>query len=210
MSANTVSPQIRVAIADDHPIVRAGVRGILSSDRSIQVVGEAEDGQSAIALIRKGGVDVLLLDLAMPGRAGLSLLRQVLDEAPELRVIVFTAYDPVSHKERALALGASGYVAKDSRPAEILDAIHQSMLRPVQKRVASNEGEPHTQLSLRQYDIFIRLVRGESVTDIAKDLHLSVKTVSTHTVTVQKRLGAQSVVDLLRYAVQHQLVNPDV
>lgn len=210
MSANTVSPQIRVAIADDHPIVRAGVRGILSSDRSIQVVGEAEDGQSAIALIRKGGVDVLLLDLAMPGRAGLSLLRQVLDEAPELRVIVFTACDPVSHKERALALGASGYVAKDSRPAEILDAIHQSMLRPVQKRVASNEGEPHTQLSLRQYDIFIRLVRGESVTDIAKDLHLSVKTVSTHKVTVQKRLGAQSVVDLVRYAVQHQLVNPDV
>lgn len=210
MSANTVSPQIRVAIADDHPIVRAGVRGIFSSDRSIQVVGEAEDGQSAIALIRMGGVDVLLLDLAMPGRAGLSLLRQVLDEAPELRVIVFTAYDPVSHKERALALGASGYVAKDSRPAEILDAIHQSMLRPVQKRVASNEGEPHTQLSLRQYDIFIRLVRGESVTDIAKDLHLSVKTVSTHKVTVQKRLGAQSVVDLVRYAVQHQLVNPDV
>jgi len=210
MSANTVSPQIRVAIADDHPIVRAGVRGIFSSDRSIQVVGEAEDGQSAIALIRKGGVDVLLLDLVMPGRAGLSLLRQVLDEAPELRVIVFTAYDPVSHKERALALGASGYVAKDSRPAEILDAIHQSMLRPVQKRVASNEGEPHTQLSLRQYDIFIRLVRGESVTDIAKDLHLSVKTVSTHKVTVQKRLGAQSVVDLVRYAVQHQLVNPDV
>lgn len=210
MSANTVSPQIRVAIADDHPIVRAGVRGILSSDRSIQVVGEAEDGQSAVALIRKGGVDVLLLDLAMPGRAGLSLLRQVLDEAPELRVIVFTAYDPVSHKERALALGASGYLAKDARPAEILEAIHQAMLRPVQKRVASSEGEPHSQLSLRQYDIFIRLVRGESVTDIAKDLHLSVKTVSTHKVTVQKRLGAQSVVDLVRYAVQHQLVNPDV
>ncbi|MFO1342164.1 MAG: response regulator transcription factor [Burkholderiales bacterium] len=210
MSANTVSPQIRVAIADDHPIVRAGVRGILSSDRSVQVVGEAEDGQSAVALIRKGGVDVLLLDLAMPGRAGLSLLRQVLDEAPELRVIVFTAYDPVSHKERALALGASGYLAKDARPAEILEAIHQAMLRPVQKRVASSEGEPHSQLSLRQYDIFIRLVRGESVTDIAKDLHLSVKTVSTHKVTVQKRLGAQSVVDLVRYAVQHQLVNPDV
>jgi len=210
MSANTVSPQIRVAIADDHPIVRVGVRGILSSDHSIQVVGEAEDGQSAVALIRKGGVDVLLLDLAMPGRAGLSLLRQVLDEAPELRVIVFTAYDPVSHKERALALGASGYLAKDARPAEILEAIHQAILRPLQKRVASSEGEPHSQLSLRQYDIFIRLVRGETVTDIAKDLHLSVKTVSTHKVTVQKRLGAQSVVDLVRYAVQHQLVNPDV
>ena len=153
------------------------------------MVGEAEDGQSAITLIRKG-VDVLLLDLAMPGRAGLSLLRQVLDEAPELRVIVFTAYDPVSHKDRALALGASGYVARirappNSRCHPPIDAAAGA------KRVASNEGEPHTQLSLRRYDIFIRLVRGESVTDIAKDLHLSVKTVSTHKVTVQKRLGAQ-------------------
>ncbi len=210
MSTSNVGQQIRVAIADDHPIVRAGVRGILSSDRSVQLVGEAEDGPSAVALVRKGGVDVLLLDLAMPGRAGLSLLRQVLDEAPDLRVIVFTAYDPVSHRARALALGAAGYVAKDSRPAEILDAIHQCMLRPLQKRTAAAGEEPHAQLSLRQYDILIRLVRGESVTDIAKDLHLSVKTVSTHKVTVQKRLGAQSVVDLVRYAVQHQLVNPDV
>ena len=191
---------IRVGIADDHPVVRSGVRGILSSDRGIEVVGEAEDGRQAIELVRKGDLDVLLLDLAMPGRAGLSLLRQVLDEAPELRVIVFTAYDPVSHKDRALALGASSYLAK------ILEAIHQVVLRPQQKRVANTDGAPHTHLSVRQYDIFIRLVRGESVTDIAKDLHLSVKTVSTHKVTVQKRLGAQSVVDLVRYANENDLM----
>ena len=89
----------------------------------------------------------------------------------------------------------------------ILDAIYQVMSRPVQKRVASTVDAPHSLLSLRQYDIFVRLVRGESVTEIAKDLHLSVKTVSTHKVTVQKRLGAQSVVDLVRYAVQYELVS---
>jgi DNA-binding NarL/FixJ family response regulator len=197
---------IRVGIADDHPIVRSGVRGILSSDRGIDVVGEAEDGRQTIDLVRKGNLNVLLLDLAMPGRAGLSLLRQVLDEAPELRVIVFTAFDPLSHKDRALSLGASAYLAKDTRPTEILDTIHQVVLRPLQKRVASTNGAPHTHLSVRQYDIFIRLVRGESVTDISKDLHLSVKTVSTHKVTVQKRLGAQSVVDLVRYATENELM----
>jgi DNA-binding NarL/FixJ family response regulator len=208
MNISPDSRVIRVGVADDHPIVRAGICGILSSDRGIKVVGEAEDGQQAVELIRKGGIDVLVLDLAMPGRAGLSLLRQVRDEAPELRVVVFSAYDPVSHKDRSIALGASAYLAKDTRPAEILDTIHQVMERPVQKRAVTAEGAPHTQLSLRQYDIFVRLVRGESVTDIAKDLHLSVKTVSTHKVTVQKRLGAQSVVDLVRYAVQHELVSP--
>lgn len=198
---------VRVAVADDHPIVRAGVCGILSADPGIRLVGEAEDGQQAVELIRKGGIDVLVLDLAMPGRAGLSLLRQIRDESPDLRIVVFSAYDPVSHRDRSIALGASAYLAKDSRPAEILQTIHQVMERPVQKRAVTADGAPHTLLSLRQYDIFVRLVRGESVTDIAKDLHLSVKTVSTHKVTVQKRLGAQSVVDLVRYAVQNDLIS---
>lgn len=207
MNRSTGLHMIRVAVADDHPIVRTGVCAILSSDRGLQVVGEAEDGQQAVEMVRRGGIDVLVLDLAMPGRAGLSLLRQVLDEAPDLRIVVFSAYDPVSHKDRAIALGASAYLAKGARPAEILETIHQVMARPVQKRTETFDGAPHTLLSLRQYDIFVRLVRGESVTDIAKDLHLSVKTVSTHKVTVQKRLGAHSVVDLVRYAVQHELVS---
>jgi DNA-binding NarL/FixJ family response regulator len=209
MNASSLSSPIRIVVADDHPIVLAGLVGILSSDRGIRIVGQAEDGQQAVELVRKGGVDVLLLDLAMPGRAGLSLLRQLLDEGTDLRVIVFTAYDPASHKDRSLAVGAAAYLAKGTPPQEIIDTVHEVMLRPVPKRTAGGDDAPHTQLSLRQYDIFIRLVRGESVTDIAKDLHLSVKTVSTHKVTVQKRLGANSVVDLVRYAVQHHLVPSD-
>jgi DNA-binding NarL/FixJ family response regulator len=207
MSLLTDPKIVRVAVADDHPIVRAGVCGILSSDRNIRIVGEASDGQQAVSLVRLGGIDVLVLDLAMPGRDGLSLLRQLRDEAPDLRIVVFSAYDPVSHKDRSMALGAAAYLAKDTRPNEIIATIHQVMSRPVEKRVPIKEGPPHTLLSLRQYDIFVRLVRGESVTEISKDLHLSVKTVSTHKVTVQKRLGAHSVVDLLRYAVQHDLVS---
>ena len=206
MNAATFSPPVRVVVADDHPIVLAGLVGILSSDRGIRVVGEAADGQQTVELIRRGGVDVLLLDLAMPGRAGLSLLRQLLDEATDLRVIVFSAYDPASHKDRAIAVGAAAYLPKGTQPSEIISTVHDVMLRPVPKRTVGNDEAPHAQLSLRQYDIFIRLVRGESVTDIAKDLHLSVKTVSTHKVTVQKRIGAHSVVELVRYAVQHHLV----
>ena len=200
------SPVVRVAVADDHPIVRAGICGILSADRKIRLVGEAENGQQAVELVRKRGIDVLMLDLAMPGRAGLSLLRQVRDEAPEMRVIVFSSYDPVSHKARSLALGASAYLAKDTPPTEILQTIHQVMERPIQRRTSNAEDAPHAKLSVRQYDVFVRLVHGESVTDIAKDLHLSVKTVSTHKVTVQRRLGVQSVVDLVRYAALHELV----
>ena len=207
MNALFDSRVVRVVVADDHPIVRAGICCILSADRNIRLVGEAEDGQQAVELVRKGGIDVLVLGLAMPGRTGLSLFRQVRDEAPELRIVVFSAYGPVSHRDRSLALGASAYLAKDTSPVEILQTIHQVMERPVQKRTAHADGAPHTLLSLRQYDIFVRLVSGESVTDIAKDLHLSVKAVSTHKVTVQKRLGAQSVVDLVRYAVQNEFVS---
>ena len=209
MNASSLTSPIRVVVADDHPIVLAGLVGILSSDRGIRIVGQAEDGQQAVELIRKGGVDVLMLDLAMPGRAGLSLLRQLLDESAELRVVVFTAYDAASHKDRSLAVGAAAYLAKGTSPQAIIDTVREVMLRPVPKRTAGGDDAPHTQLSLRQFDIFIRLVRGESVTDIAKDLHLSVKTVSTHKVTVQKRLGANSVVDLVRYSAQHHLVPAD-
>ncbi len=206
MNASSLSAPIRVVVADDHPIVLAGLVGILSSDRGIRIVGQAEDGQQAVELIRKGGVDVLMLDLAMPGRAGLSLLRQLLDESAELRVIVFTAYDAASHKDRSLAVGAAAYVAKGTPPQQIIETVHEVMLRPVPKRTAGVDEAPHTHLSIRQFDIFVRLVRGESVTHIANDLHLSVKTVSTHKVTLQKRLGAHSVVDLVRYAAQHHLI----
>jgi DNA-binding NarL/FixJ family response regulator len=196
---------IRIGIADDHPIVRAGLKAIVASEREYAVVGEARDSISTIELLRKSPLDVLLLDLSMPGRGGLWLLSRVLDEQSDLRVVVVSSYDPASHKERSLALGAAAYLHKETEPTGVLAAIREALRKPVPARTRVMESEPHTALSNRQYDIFMHLVSGKSVTDIADMFNLSVKTVSTHKVAVQRRLGAEGVVDLVRYASQHGL-----
>jgi DNA-binding NarL/FixJ family response regulator len=196
---------VRIGIADDHPIVRAGLKAIVGSDANYIVAGEARDSVSTIELLRQVQLDLLLLDLSMPGRGGLWLLSRVLDEQPHLRVVVISSYDPASHKERSLALGASAYLHKDTEPAGVLAAIREVLRKPVPVRSRVLESEPHTALSNRQYDIFMHLVSGKTVTDIADMFNLSVKTVSTHKIAVQKRLGAEGVVDLVRYAAQHGL-----
>ncbi len=194
---------VQIGIADDHPIVRAGLKGIVASDATYVVAGEARDSVSTIELVRSKALDLLLLDLSMPGRGGLWLLSRVLDERPGLRVVVISSYDPASHKERSLALGAAAYLHKDTEPAGVLAAVRDALRKPAPARTRLFEAEPHTTLSNRQYDIFMHLVAGKSVTDIAAMFNLSVKTVSTHKVAVQKRLGAESVVDLVRYAARH-------
>jgi DNA-binding NarL/FixJ family response regulator len=196
---------VKIGIADDHPIVRAGLKSIVSSDSNYVVAGESRDSVSTVELVRKTPMDVLLLDLSMPGRGGLWLLSRVLDEQPSLRVVVISSYDPQSHKERSLALGAAAYLHKDTDPSGVLAAIREVLRKPVPPRARVVETEPHTSLSNRQYDIFVHLVSGKSVTDIATMFNLSVKTVSTHKIAVQKRLGASSVVDLVRYAADHGL-----
>jgi DNA-binding NarL/FixJ family response regulator len=196
---------IRIGIADDHPIVRAGLRGILSGDESFSIVAEAVDSVNTIEMLRKHKLDVLMLDLSMPGRSGLWLLSRVLDEQPGLRVVIVSSYDPASHKERSLALGAAAYLTKETQPMEVLKVVRDVLRRPAPSRARMQETEPHTTLSNRQYDIFMHLVAGRSVTEIATMFSLSVKTVSTHKIAVQKRLGAASVVDLVRYASMHGL-----
>jgi DNA-binding NarL/FixJ family response regulator len=196
---------VRIGIADDHPIVRAGLRGIVTSDNRFVVVGEASDSVSTVELVRKTPMDVLLLDLSMPGRGGLWLLSRVLDEQPGLRVVIVSSYEPASHKERSLALGAAAYLHKDTDPIGVLTAVRDVLRCSVPPRAKVVETEPHTALSNRQYDIFMHLVAGKSVTEIAVMFNLSVKTVSTHKIAVQKRLGCSSVVDLVRYAADHGL-----
>jgi DNA-binding NarL/FixJ family response regulator len=196
---------VKIGIADDHPIVRAGLKGIVGSENSFAVVAEARDATSTIDMLRRTQLDVLLLDLSMPGRGGLWLLSRALDEQPTLRIVVISSYDPASHRERSLALGAAAYLHKDTEPDDVLAAIREVLRKPVPQRVRRAESDPHTGLSNRQYDIFMHLVSGKSVTDIATMFNLSVKTVSTHKVAVQKRLSASGVVDLVRYATEHGL-----
>jgi DNA-binding NarL/FixJ family response regulator len=197
---------INVAVVDDHPIVRAGLRGILSVDSEINVVGEASDSNSAIDIARAHRIDVMLLDLSLPGRGGFTLLQRLLDEAPSMRVVVLSMYDPETHKARAIALGASDYLAKGASAAQIISCIKTSAAAAQPRRTKRVDDSLHSGLSTRQYDVLIKLVAGKSVTEIAEQLNLSVKTVSTHKVAVQRRLGVQSIVDLVNYANTHALI----
>lgn len=202
---------ISVALVDDHPIVREGLRGILSADKDIAVVADAGDSSGAVEIARSKRADVMLLDLSLPGRGGFTLLQRLLDEAPSMRIVVLSMYDPETHKARALALGASDYLTKGSSAVEIVGCIKRAAAAPQPRRTKRAEDSLHANLSTRQYDVLMELVAGKSVTDIAEQLNLSVKTVSTHKVAVQRRLGVGSIVDLVNYANTHALVpRPEV
>jgi DNA-binding NarL/FixJ family response regulator len=202
---------ISVAVIDDHPIVRTGLRGILGADPEIVIVAEAGDSNGAIEIARAAKTDVMLLDLSLPGRGGFSLLQRLLDEAPSMRIVVLSMYDPATHKARALALGASDYLAKGATAIEIIGCIKRAASATQPRRTKRAEDSLHSNLSTRQYDVLMKLVSGQSVTEIAEQLNLSVKTVSTHKVAVQRRLGVASIVDLVNYANTHALVpRPEV
>lgn len=206
------STAVRVVIADDHPVVRAGLSAILAGSPQIRVVGEVSDGGSLLQTLAKTAADVAILDLGMPGREGLALLRHIRNEAPGLRIIVCSIYDPSIYAERALQLGAYAFLEKNVAPtrlvATVLAAAASPVAVPPPPPAVSNTELPHTRLSDRQFEVFALLVQGLSVTEISNKLHLSIKTVSTHKVAVQRRLGAHSVVDLVKYATVHGLIDP--
>ncbi|MCL4798504.1 MAG: response regulator transcription factor [Burkholderiales bacterium] len=213
---------VRVLIADDHAIVRDGLRRILSGDAGFTVAGEAKDGHEVLAAVRAGGFDVLLLDLSMPGRSGVELVRQVKAERPQVRVLVLSMHDEAQYAVRAIRAGASGYLTKDAATGQLVQALRKIaagglFITPaVAERLALGLQEgadelPHKRLSDRELEVFLRLAAGESVSDIAGRLHLSVKTVSTHKTHVLEKLGLDSIADLVRYAIAHKLLDsPDL
>ncbi len=204
------STAVRVIIADDHPVVRAGLSAILAGSPQIRVVGEVSDGSSLLQMLAKAPADVAILDLGMPGREGLALLRHIRNEAPGLRIIVCSMYDPSIYAERAIQLGAYAFLEKNVAPTRLVATVLAAAASPVSAPPpppVANSDLPHTKLSDRQFEVFALLVQGLSVTEISNKLHLSIKTVSTHKVAVQRRLGAHSVVDLVKYATVHGLID---
>jgi DNA-binding NarL/FixJ family response regulator len=209
--------RIRVFVADDHAIVREGLRRILAAEPAFEVVGEAKDGHEVLAAVRAGGFDVLLLDLSMPGRSGIELVKQVKSESPALKVLVLSMHDEDQYAVRAIRAGASGYLTKDSATTQLVAAIRKAaagglyITPAVAEQLAlqlqaPGDELPHKKLSDREHEVFLRLVAGESVSAIAERLHLSVKTVSTHKTHVLEKMGMSSVAELVRYAVAHGLV----
>lgn len=212
---------IRTFIADDHDILRAGLKHILAESGDIAVVGEAANGPDAVARLRAGGCDALVLDLSMPGRSGIELIRQIKSEFPRLPILILSMHREDLYAVRALKAGASGYLCKDNAETQLAEAIRKVaagglFLPPgAAERLAREmlsgraEGAPHQRLTNREYEILLLLAHGHGVTEIGRRLSLSVKTVSTHKASILSKMGLNNTADLVRYALQHRLLGDE-
>ena len=209
---------IRIVIADDHTIVREGLKQLLAAAGDINVVAEARNGQEVMHQVRGNDFDVLLLDMSMPGKSGTELIRQVKDERPKLRVLVLSMHEEHQYAVRAIKSGASGYLTKDSASTQLVTAIRKVsaggafISAEVAEALAlgaraQGDGPPHTALSDREYQVFRMLASGTSVSEIAARLNLSVKTVSTHKARLLEKLGARNQTELVHYALKHRLID---
>ena len=208
---------LRVMLVDDHAVVRAGYRRLLDDEAGLRVVAECGDAESAYAALGPAAAataDVLVLDLSMPGRSGLDMLRRARLRWPRLRVLVFSMHDSPAMVAQALAAGAAGFITKSSEPALLVAALRrvaageEAVLSPDIAGAAQAPGAapPHQVLTAREFEVLRGLVEGLSVEQIAARLHLSPKTVSNYQTQVRQRLGLQTAVDLLHYARQHRLL----
>lgn len=210
---------IKVLIADDHAILRAGLKHILSETPDIVVAGEASNGHETLAKAQAEHWDVLLLDMTMPGRSGIELIKQLKQLVPKLPILILSMHKEDVYAVRALKAGASGYLCKDNAEEQLVTALRKVaagglyITPAVAEKLALDmlQGDdtgapPHTRLSDREYQIFQALVAGESVSEIAEKLNLSVKTVSTHKMHILEKMRCQNIAELVRYAIQQGLL----
>lgn len=210
---------IRLVIADDHAIVREGLKRIVGEVPDLAVVGEAADGAGVLQAVRDHDFDVLVLDLSMPGRSGMELIKLVKSEKPKLRILVLSMHQESQYAVRAVKSGASGYLTKESAPAQLEQAIRKIagggayISAEVAEQLAlgampgAAAAAPHEALSDREFQVFKLLVEGVAPGGIAAQLHLSVKTVSTHKTNLMAKLGVQNMTELVRYALKHGLAD---
>lgn len=209
---------IRIVIADDHTMVREGIKQVLSAAADLNVVGEAKDGAEVLQRVRELDFEVLVLDLSMPGRSGTELIRLVHAEKPKLRIMVLSMHQEPQYAVRAIKSGASGYLTKDSASAELISAIRKVadggafISTEVAEQFAlsampNSDGPLHSALSDREFEVFNLLVAGLAVSHIAAQLNLSVKTVSTHKARILQKMNMHNQADLIRYAINNRLTN---
>ena len=217
-SAPTESDGVRVLIVDDHAIVREGLKRILADAPELRVAGEAASGTEAIRLVREGSWDVMLLDISLPGSNGLEVLRAVKEYAPKLPVLVLTMYPEDQYALRMLRAGAAGYLTKEGAPGQLVTAIRKvagggKYISPaVAEKLAwelerRKQPATHEDLSNREFEILRLIASGKTVSQIAQDLHLSVKTVSTYRMRLLTKLNMKSNAELTHYAIKGGLVD---
>lgn len=208
---------IRVLIADDHTIVRKGIKQILADTPDIEVGGEAANGKQVLALSRKHDWDVVLLDIAMPGENGLDTFKQLKKEKPHLPVLMLSMYPEEQYAIRCIKAGVSGYLTKESAPEELIAAIRKvagggkyisvSLSEKLALYIEEDTGKPlHERLSDREYQVVLMIAAGKTVSQIADELSLSVKTISTNRTRALNKLGMHNNAEITHYAIKHGLV----
>jgi DNA-binding NarL/FixJ family response regulator len=211
---------IKVMVADDHPIFRAGIKHILSKFSDIKVSCEVDNGADLLKKIREEQFDIILLDMSMPGISGVELIKQIKSEQPKLPILVLSTHKEDIYAVRTIKVGASGYVCKDNASTDLVQAMRKvasggKYVTPVlAEQIALDMSSvaadisPHTLLSNREFQIFLMIAGGKSITEIAEELTLSVKTVSTHRVRIKEKMNLSNNSDFMRYALTHKLVLP--
>jgi two-component system invasion response regulator UvrY len=210
--------KIRVGIVDDHAIVRSGLRGFFDEQPDLIVVGEAANGAEATQLVRQTPMDVLLMDLSMPGQSGIDALVNIRAKSNTIRILILSGYPEEQYAMNVMRMGANGYLNKECEPEEIVKAIRlvaqgRDYVSPtmadllLQQLNRTAAGPQHEQLSEREMQVFLHLAKGESVTNVAETLSLSVKTVSTYRTRIMEKMALSSNSDLTYYALRHQLID---
>ena len=208
--------EIQVLIADDHAVVRRGLKQIVADAAGIVVAGEAANGDELMRLVQERPWDVLILDISMPGRSGLELLKDVKLERPELPVLIFSIHSEAEFATRSLRSGASGYLPKESAPEELITAIRKihaggryissAQAEKLLFQFQSDSTRPlHEDLSNREYEVLRALGAGKTISQIAAQLNLSIKTISTYRARLLEKMNLQNTAELTRYAIKNNL-----
>jgi two-component system invasion response regulator UvrY len=211
-------PKIRIAIVDDHALVRSGLRGFITDQPDIEVVAEASDGTQALDVVRQHALDVLVLDISMPKQSGMDVLARIQAHAPDLGILILSGYPEEHYAVSLLRRGVSGYLNKQCEPEDIVAAVrriaggNRYITPQVAEMLASQLNRPdsaaaHEQLSARELQVLLRLAQGETVGDIAESLFLSAKTVSTYRTRILEKMGLASNSDLTYYALKNGLLD---
>lgn len=207
---------IRILLVDDHPVARHGIKALLVEQMKDAVIGESPDGLSALRAIEAAPWDLVIADISMPGMSGIDLIKEIRKVQPTLPTLVFSMHPPSQFARRALSAGAMGYVTKDSGLDEFISAIEHATsgrryISPGNTDLLLCQSEkwdalPHESLSDREYQTLRLLGSGQTISDIGRNLGLSVKTVSTYRARVLEKLGMRSNAELMRYAIENELL----
>lgn len=213
----THPPKAKVFLVDDHHIVRSGIGSLIAQTKHLSVAGEAEDAQDLEKKLAKAKPDVLVLDLVMPGRRGIDLVRDIHAALPALPIVVYSMHDEVPFGARSIRAGASGYVTKRQPPGDLLVAIDRvlggelymthAVAQDIARSVSRPAQQPHGQLSEREMEILVALCEGEAPGELAERLGLSAKTISAHKTTLCAKLKLRTTAEMVRYAIANNLVS---